>query len=142
MIRTNTDCTIYNRYENASTGKVEFRRKYVPAVFWEPRKGASITERGTAAADALTVYIPYDASGYVGARTYAGKAAAVVGMMWTLAAGEDYIVKGDVLRSKQVLTEDEMKSLKKKNRECYKITTVDDKMFGSWRMWHWEVGAK
>jgi hypothetical protein len=143
-MRTNTSATVYNRYRSADG--IEFRRAHIPAVQWEPRKGANILDSGLTSADALRVYIPHGANvagkSYIDPLAYAAKTPAKVCGYWTLSEGEDYIVRGDVWPNKQVLTEAKMSQLKASVHECFKITTVDCKRFGSPRMWHWEVGAR
>lgn len=55
----NSDCTIYSRKRNPSTGCDEWERQYVPECWWFVETKSSITTEGLKSADVLKVRI-YD----------------------------------------------------------------------------------
>ena len=140
---TNTGCTIYNQYKNVAAGRVEYYRTYLPAVHWEPSKGANVLKSGIASADGLKLYIPFsvDTGGkqHVDSKAFAAASPAALAGLWTLDEGKGYVTKGNTPEAR---TEVELTALLRANAEAYLITTVDARDFGNPRMRHWEVGGK
>lgn len=54
----NSDCTIYSRKPNPSTGYDEWERRYIPECWWFQNTKSAITTNGLKSADVLTVRIP------------------------------------------------------------------------------------
>lgn len=54
----NSDCTIYSRKHNPSTGYDEWTRKYVPECWWFCETKSNITTEGLKSADVLKARIP------------------------------------------------------------------------------------
>ena len=124
---TNTNMSVFNRYTNPLTKKVNFKKHLIDNVFWDDSKGVNLN-KGYDKADAVNVYIPKDKndmSEYVNPKQYDGSS-------WTLNNG-DLIVKGEV-------TETEVSGIKElSSYEVFTITMVDNKDFGSSNMQHFEI---
>lgn len=128
---TNCDMTIFNRYvENRET---KYQRSHVIGVHWEDTKGANILKSGLESADASQIYIPFEhGKNYLPPKGWKKNREG----HFTLQE-EDVVVKG--------IIEDEftsVKDLEKKYDSVRMITTVDTRDYGSYRLRHWEVGAK
>lgn len=54
----NSDCTIYSRIPDPSTGCDKWQRQYVEECWWFLNTKSEITENGLRTADILTVRIP------------------------------------------------------------------------------------
>lgn len=114
-------------------------------VFLEAAKAMNVRESGLVSADAVNLYIPFGVEavdGVTGAKkTYVRPqefiAATDRSDKWTLSfsgnGGETHFVKGE----RVVSTSTELAALD----DCYTVTKVDAKDFGSPDMRHWEVGG-
>lgn len=141
--------TIYNVLIDRDPATFEEEeRLYVTVlrgVFLEAAKAANVAKTGLEGADAANLYIPFSVSAVDGVtgveKAYAGPQefynAADRAGLWTLSVngngGETLFVKGDVVEDSvlKVYAHD----------DCYRVTKVDAKDFGSATMQHWEVGG-
>lgn len=130
----NDTCTIYNKYiEN----KVEkWKRTVLTGVFWEGVRGSNFRKTGLENTDSVFILIPHNIRNdkqYMSPMVWQNSDNKNI--TWTLQSG-DTIIKGsisyEVVKSSKELEQFD---------ECYKITKVDNKSFGS-EMDHWEVGGK
>ena len=55
---TNSDCTIYSRIHNPSSGYDEWEKQYIPQCWWFCDTKSEITGNGMKTGDLLTVRIP------------------------------------------------------------------------------------
>lgn len=134
-MKTNADCTIFNKYVDPATRTERYQRTQIHKVVWENRKAANvIASGGNIAADQAAVYIPMARGAdylqpveWLALTNKTGK--------WTLKAG-DVIVKG-------LIDEDISPSaLKAKYNDVLEIASVDTMDQGSPRMWHWQIGGR
>lgn len=142
--------TVYNvqNEESPETGFAKTETLYITVlrgVFLEAAKGVNVRESGLVSADAANLYIPFDVDavdGITGApKTYLRPqefvAASDRNNNWTLSldgkGGLTYFVLGEFVTdsSTKLLMHD----------DCYTVTKVDAKDFGSPDMRHWEVGG-
>lgn len=141
--------TVYNvSQETDKTTFEEVTRLYatvLKGVFLEASKSVNVRESGLEGADAVNLYIPFSVKavdGVTGAeRRYVGpqeywKAVDRSGL-WTLTVdgngGDTFFIKGEYV------TDSETDALL--HDDCYSVTKVDAKDFGSSDMQHWEVGG-
>lgn len=115
-------------------------------VFCEASKGVNVRKSGLEGADAVNLYIPFTVKamdGFSGKpKTYTGPQAFFASSdrtgLWTLSTtgngGDTFFVKGEFV------TDNEGVALAHDN--CWNVTKVDAKDFGSADMQHWEVGGK
>lgn len=130
----NEVCTVYNKY--VDKGVEKWQRVVIAGVYWGSVRGANYRKTGLENADAVSVIIP---SNFTADREYIKPKSwhplADKNFYFTLQPG-DTIIKGlidyEVVRSSKELEQFD---------DCFKITKVDHKDFGS-GMDHWEVGAK
>lgn len=54
---TNSDCTIYSRKQNPSSGYDEWEKQYISECWWYENTKSNITTNGLKSADVLTVRI-------------------------------------------------------------------------------------
>lgn len=54
----NSDCTIYSRIRDPSSGQSKWERQYVPECWWFNQAKISVTNDGPKSADVLTIRIP------------------------------------------------------------------------------------
>lgn len=144
--------TIYNIVQEIDpTTFVDVQHNYITVirgVFLEAAKAVNVDKSGLENADAVNLYIPFDAEavdGETGAvKRYVGPkefwAAKDKTGIWTLSVsgkgGSTIFVKGEVVEpnsSEQLL---EMT-----HDDVYDVTKVDEKDFGSADMRHWMVGG-
>lgn len=142
--------TIYNvqNEERPETGFTPAEKLYITVlrgVFLEAAKAVNVRESGLVSADAANLYIPFNVEAVDGitgsAKTYFRPqefiAASDRSNKWTLSfsgnGGKTYFVKGEQIVSNTTA----LASLD----ECYEVTKVDAKDFGSADMQHWEVGG-
>ena len=114
-------------------------------VFCEASKGVNVRKSGLEGADAVNLYIPFAAKavdGFTGKpKTYTGPQAFFAASdrtdLWTLSTngngGETFFIKG------KFVTDNEGVALSQDN--CWAVTKVDAKDYGSAAMQHWEVGG-
>ena len=142
--------TIYNSVmETDKTTFEETETLYTTilhGVFLDASKGVNVRESGLEGADAVTLYIPFSVEAVDGttgnAKKYVGPQefynAEDKSELWTLSvkgnSGTTFFVKGEYVvdSAAAALGHD----------DCYNLTTVDMKDFGSADMQHWECGGK
>ena len=141
--------TLYNVVQETDPGTFQDVEKlYVTilrGVFLEATKAANVRESGLESADAVSLYIPFSVDAkdgttgknkqYVGQQEFRG--AEDKSGLWTLSTkgngGTTFFVKGEFVTdsASSALAHD----------DCYNVTKVDMKDFGSEDMRHWEVGG-
>lgn len=114
-------------------------------VMLQAAKGANVRESGLEGADAVNLYIPFGVEAVDGTtgkpKTYTGPQsfynAADKSGLWTLSVngdgGSTFFVKGEYV------TDNETAALL--HDDCYNVTKVDAKDYGSLDMQHFEVGG-
>lgn len=124
-MRTNADCTIYNKSVNPATRSEIWTRQQVRDVQWENRKAANVIRSGMLEADQAAIYIP---------------AASLGGDLGNLSTKPgDVIVKGLVVDDiDQNFT---ISDLKRKYPDVLTIRSVDRMDYGSPALQHWQIGA-
>lgn len=55
---TNSDCTIYSRIRDPSSGLSTWERQYIPECWWFNQSKISVTKEGPQSADVLAIRIP------------------------------------------------------------------------------------
>lgn len=142
--------SLYNRYENHETGKVEWHRTLLsgtrsggkPAVHWEDNKAVNVITSGLASADAVTVMIWFsvEAEGktYLPPSEYAALPPTGVDGYWTLTQGQDRLLKG---KGPEIDADKTISAVAQRDG-CITITSVDTMDYGHPRMHHWEVSGK
>ena len=141
--------TIYNSVKETDKETFQETQKlYVTVlrgVMLQASKAVNVRESGLEGADAVNLYIPFDVEAVDGTtgkpKTYTGPQAfynaADKSGLWTLSVngngGTTFFVKGEFV------TDDETVALAQDN--CYTVTKVDEKDFGSVDMQHWQVGG-
>ena len=141
--------TLYNVVQETDTGTFhDVEKLYVTilrGVFLEATKAVNVRESGLEGADAVSLYIRFSVDAkdgttgndkqYVGPQEFRG--AEDKSGLWTLSTKEDggttFFVKGEFVTdsASSALAHD----------DCYNVTKVDMKDFGSEDMRHWEVGG-
>ena len=141
--------TLYNVVQETDPGTFQDVEKlYVTVlrgVFLEASKAVNVRESGLEGADAVNLYIPFSVDAKDGT---SGKDKRYVGPqeffsaddksgMWTLSTkgngGTTFFVKGEFVMDNA--------SVALAHDDCYNVTKVDMKDFGSEDMRHWEVGG-
>ena len=141
--------TLYNVVQETDPGTFQDVEKlYVTVlrgVFLEASKAVNVRESGIEGADAVNLYIPFSVDAKDGT---SGKDKRYVGPqeffsaddksgMWTLSTkgngGTTFFVKGEFVMDNA--------SVALAHDDCYNVTKVDMKDFGSEDMRHWEVGG-
>lgn len=142
--------TIYNSVKETDKETFQETQKlYVTVlrgVMLQASKAVNVRESGLEGADAVNLYIPFDVEAVDGTtgkpKTYTGpqafyNAADKFGL-WTLSVngngGTTFFVKGEFV------TDNETVALA--HDDCYNLTKVDMKDFGSPDMQHFECGGK
>lgn len=141
--------TIYNAVQETDPATFEETTKlYVTilrGVMLQASKAVNVRESGLEGADAVNLYIPFSVKAVDGTtgktKTYAGpqefyNAEDKTGL-WTLSVkgngGTTFFIKGEYV------TDNEAVALA--HDDCYNLTKVDMKDFGSADMQHWECGG-
>ena len=141
--------TLYNVVQETDPGTFQDVEKlYVTVLrggFLEASKAVNVRESGLEGADAVNLYIPFSVDAKDGT---SGKDKRYVGPqeffsaddksgMWTLSTkgngGTTFFVKGEFVTDNA--------SVALSHDDCYNVTKVDMKDFGSEDMRHWEVGG-
>lgn len=141
--------TVYNSVKGTDlTTFEEVTRLYVTilrGVMLQASKGVNVRESGLEGADAVNLYIPFGVEAIDGTtgepKTYIGPQAfynaADKSGLWTLSVNGDggttFFVKGEFV------TDNETVALS--HDDCYNLTKVDMKDFGSPDMQHFECGG-
>lgn len=139
-MRTNTDCTIYNRYVS---GSVEhYQRTQIKDVAWQGGKGRSGAGATNQESNSVTIYIPSaNRDDYVAQKAWSllssktGK--------WTLQPN-DIIVKGLVSDNLMIGETGaiSVSALKAKYDDVLVISDIQTMDYGSLSMQHFQVTAK
>ena len=141
--------TLYNVVQETDPGTFQDVEKLyftvLRGVFLEASKAVNVRESGLEGADAVNLYIPFSVDAKDGT---SGKDKRYVGPqeffsaddksgMWTLSTkgngGTTFFVKGEFVTDNA--------SVALAHDDCYNVTKVDMKDFGSEDMRHWEVGG-
>ncbi len=138
-MRTNTDCTVYNRY--VSSGQETYQRTEITGVAWQGGKGRTGAGASNQEANQVAVYIPSAGrSGFLSPKNWV--LSSKTGR-WTLQIG-DVIVKGLITDS--LMTGETgaitLSALKAKYDDVFVISDVQTMDYGSESMQHWQVTAK
>jgi hypothetical protein len=131
----NEICTIYNKYFDTS-GVEKWQRTILNGVFWDSVKGANYRKTGLENVDEVMLIIPKNIkSGKIYKKPKEWAALQSKSGYFTIFVG-DSIIKGNT-------GYDIVKSSKELERfdDCYKVTKIDYKGFGS-DLDHWEVGGR
>ena len=141
--------TVYNIVRETDPATFEETEKaYITilhGVMLQAAKAVNVRESGLESADAVDLYIPFAVQAVDG-KTGAAKAyekpqaynnAADKSGLWTLSysgnGGETVFVKGEVISDNMTVV--------RAQDDCYTVTKVDEKDFGSADMQHWQVGG-
>lgn len=141
--------TIYNVVQETDPSTfLDSEKLYVTVlrgVFFDASKAVNVRTSGLESADAVNLYIPFSVEAVDSEtgepKTYARPQefynAPDKSRLWTLSidgnGGLTYFVKGEVITdSEKLLVQQD---------DCYNVTKVDEKDFGSADMQHWEVGG-
>lgn len=141
--------TLYNIITNTDAGTFSTSESvYVTVlrgVMLQASKGANVRKSGLEGADAANLYIPFSVKavdGITGAeKSYIGPKeffrASDRTALWTLSydgnGGQTFFIKGEFITDKA--------SVAISQDNCYSVTKVDTKDYGSPDMQHWEVGG-
>lgn len=137
--------TLYNVIYDRVNGESLLYVTILKGVMMQASKAVNVRDSGLEGADAVNLYIPFGVSAVDG---MTGKEKEFVGPkefyraedrtgLWTLSfdgnGGTSFFVKGEFV------TDDEGAALSQDN--CYTVTKVDTKDYGSPGMQHWRVGG-
>lgn len=124
---TNADVTLY-LYSKA--GKTEsYTRFPVEGVYWEDVRQSTFLKTGQRDATSVLMIIPFES----------------LGEQLNFTQGKDLAVKGIVPDMIDFSSQEAMsKSLAalKKKYDFVTVTTVDERLYGSEQMWHYELSCK
>lgn len=140
---TNADCTLYLPY--TVDGAVRYSRTVLRGVNWQDHWGANMDKAGAKDVSSTTVYIPAGVKAD-GGKTYVPPKAWEDGdkdQHWTLlrtGTATAKIIKGAVDR--EVTQDYPAKQLDRDFDGVRNIMAVDEKLYGSAQLQHWEVTAK
>lgn len=135
--------TLYYEYEDPVTFEVSSQITVIKGVLVDASKGANLRQSGLENADAVNVYIPYDATAtdgltllkkrYITPKEY--ELATDKGELWTLDDKHSFFVKGKIVESGK-----DYQYINTAYDDVYRITKVDNKDFGGLK--HFEVGGR
>ena len=135
--------TVYTITENPETADVTTNITVVTGVLFDGSKAANVRTSGLDGADAVNLYIPFDAvsvdgvtgeeKAYIQPRAYA--AALDTSTYWTMDPGSTFFVKGEVVNPDLTFQE-----INRRYDNVHLITKVDTKDFGG--LQHFEVGGR
>lgn len=133
--RITTDITLYNKIQEDRMEK--WVHTQLKGVFFDEAKAQNVKTSGITTADALNLIIPFDVETIGEQKEYKEPKMFQENPQgaWTLQEG-DYVVK-ELIDTEIISSSD----LENNYDDVYKINVIDAKLFGSRRMWHWEVGA-
>jgi hypothetical protein len=142
-MRTNTSCTVYNKYVTA--GNALYQRTVISAVEWENRKAVNVIKSGLLEADSAVIFIPSsNVTTYL--KPKAWQALSTKTGKWTLQNG-DVIVKGTVTDEIHAAVVSPpsaaftMTDLKAKYDDVITVHSVDTFDLGSTALQHWKVSG-
>lgn len=135
--------TVYTIIEDPETADVYSNITVVKGVLFDGSKAANVRSSGLDGADAVNLYIPFDAvsvdgvtgaeKAYIQPRAFA--AALDKSGYWTMDPGNTFFVKGEVVNPDLTFQE-----INRRYDNVHLITKVDTKDFGNLR--HFEVGGR
>lgn len=135
--------TVYTITENPETADVTTNITVVTGVLFDGSKAANVRTSGLDGADAVNLYIPFDAvsvdgvtgaeKAYIQPRAFA--AALDKSGYWTMDPGNTFFVKGEVVNPDLTFQE-----INRRYDNVHLITKVDTKDFGG--LQHFEVGGR
>lgn len=135
--------TVYTIIEDPETADVYSNITVVKGVLFDGSKAANVRSSGMDGADAVNLYIPFDAvsadgvtgteKAYIQPRAFA--AALDKSGYWTMDPGNTFFVKGEVVNPDLTFQE-----INRRYDNVHLITKVDTKDFGGLR--HFEVGGR
>lgn len=124
---TNSDVTFY-LYSKCGN-KESYSRLYVKAVFWDDVKQSNVLKTGQRDMDSVLIVIPYESLDEP-VRFTAGKTLAVKGLCSQMIYCTD-----------QKTLAESLQKLKEKSH-FVTVMTVDEKLYGSEEMWHYELSCR
>ena len=135
--------TVYTIIEDPETADVYSNITVVKGVLFDGSKAANVRSSGLDGADAVNLYIPFDAvsvdgvtgaeKAYIQPRAFA--AALDKSGYWTMDPGNTFFVKGEVVNPDLTFQE-----INRRYDNVHLITKVDTKDFGG--LQHFEVGGR
>lgn len=133
---TNEQIVLYNKYFDKSTRAEKYQPVIIPAVYWEGAKIANTVASGLENADSIKIIIPrtilnYVDKEYIEPIKFKRFSDDLRKNYFTIAPG-DRVIKGNKIYDIKELD---------KEVEAFTLTKVDEKLFGSYHMQHYEVGA-
>lgn len=136
-MRTNSPCTIYNKY--IVNRVATFQRVQIAAVAWENRKAKnSLAVGGGITANQARIFIPF-ARGLNYVEPIAWQALVNKAGFWTLQKG-DVIAKGLIATDIENATQ--LTQIKETVDNVFVIDSIDTMDGGSISMHHWQIEAK
>lgn len=121
VMYTNADMTLY--HWNGSG----YERKVVEKIFWDNTKISNITKTGRTDSDSVKILVPASSAEL------------------SVTTGKDLVVKGkceaEFDNTSQSTISESLKKLKAEN-EVFTISSIDEKLYGSPRMQHYELSCK
>lgn len=135
--------TVYTISEDAETAEVSTNITVIKGVLFDGSKAANVRTSGLEGADAVNLYIPFDAvsvDGVTGAeKAYIQPRAYAVALdrsdVWTMDPGNTFFVKGEVVNPDMTFQE-----INRRYDNVHLVTKVDTKDFGGLK--HFEVGGR
>lgn len=140
---TNSDLTIYNKYININTEKVEYIKTYIYGVNFQVENLVAVTDKGLNGANIATFFIPMnsDFSGKSYKKPIQFNRSLDKSDIFTLKEG-DIVVKGICSFEFSDGKPSEINVLKNNYDDVYSIISVETNEYGSEHMKHWKIGAK
>lgn len=127
MMYTNADCTLYLYSKEGKTER--YTRMPVEGVYWEEVQQSTFLKTGQRDARSVLLVIPLNS----------------LDVPIKFTQGKDLVVKGIVEDEIDCSSQEAMSkslALLKKEHEYVTVTTVDEKLFGSESMWHYELACR
>lgn len=124
---TNADVTLYHYSKNGKT--VQYTRQPIEGVYWEDVQQATFLKTGQRNAASVLLVIPYES----------------LGEKVHFTEGKDLVVKGMVMDEIDSSSQEALsKSLEalKGTHNCVTVTVVDERLYGSEAVWHYELSCK
>lgn len=124
---TNSDVTLYLF---SKAGKhVQYTRKTIEGVYWEDVQQSTFLKTGQRDTASVLLIIPYES----------------LGEPICFTKGKDLVVKGCVMEEIDSSSQEALsKSLEalKANYSYVTVSTVDERLYGSESVWHYELSCK
>lgn len=136
--------TLYYSIEDPLTLETTVNITILHGVLLDATKAANVRESGLVNADSVSLYIPFSVRAvdgltwmekqYIPPKLY--RDAADKAGLWTLNTENCFFVKGEVVEQGR-----EFQYINNNYDDVYRVTSVDEKDFGTPDMRHWEVGG-